>query len=94
MAYGGIMFYNLHMPLYILGTFTEYPYFYSVQNRNTASLLEYGENSETCYESFSEYFLSDFADSFQFLFFYQFYFSSVDDDEFFCRKIRQCTDSV
>ena len=25
MAYGGIMFYNLHMPLYILGTFTEYP---------------------------------------------------------------------
>ena len=26
MAYGGIMFYNLHMPLYILGTFTEYPY--------------------------------------------------------------------
>ena len=27
MAYGGIMFYNLHMPLYILGTFTEYPYF-------------------------------------------------------------------
>ena len=30
MAYGGIMFYNLHMPLYILGTFTEYPkIFYS-----------------------------------------------------------------
>ena len=26
MAYGGIMFYNLHMPLYILGTFTEYPF--------------------------------------------------------------------
>ena len=27
MAYGGIMFYNLHMPLYILGTFTEYPFY-------------------------------------------------------------------
>ena len=26
MAYGGIMFYNLHMPFYILGTFTEYPF--------------------------------------------------------------------
>ena len=26
MAYGVIMCYHLHMPLYILGTFTEYPY--------------------------------------------------------------------
>ena len=25
MAYGVIMCYHLHMPLYILGTFTEYP---------------------------------------------------------------------
>lgn len=25
MAYGVIMFYHLHMPLYILGAFTEYP---------------------------------------------------------------------
>ena len=26
MAYGVIMCYHLHMPLYILGTFTEYPW--------------------------------------------------------------------
>lgn len=26
MAYGVIMLYHLHMPSYVLGTFTEYPY--------------------------------------------------------------------
>lgn len=26
MAYGVIMFYHLHMPLYIVGTFAEYPH--------------------------------------------------------------------
>jgi len=30
MAYGVIMCYHLHMPLYILGTFTEYPYLQSL----------------------------------------------------------------
>ena len=32
MAYGVIMCYHLHMPLYFLGTFTEYPY-ESISNR-------------------------------------------------------------
>ena len=33
MAYGVIMLYHLHMPSYILRTFTEYPYLFSLKKQ-------------------------------------------------------------
>ena len=42
MAYGVIMCYHLHMPLYILGTFTEYPSLYIRKDKGTVSQLAAG----------------------------------------------------
>ena len=39
MAYEVIVLGHLHMPLYFLGTFTEYPYFYLSPNGPTLSQL-------------------------------------------------------
>ena len=39
MAYEVVMSYHLHMPSYFLGTFTEYPYIFSLKIERFAQLL-------------------------------------------------------
>ncbi len=41
MAYEVVMSYHLHMPSYFLGTFTEYPFLFSIFNFRSLSYLAY-----------------------------------------------------